>query len=222
MRSYKIIYKKAVVLHPGEDIEQRLPQAAVNRGLLARDDAWYLSAMSRRIFRAGLKHSMVDAKWPAFEQLFYGFDPARVRMMSDEELDRLMQDRRIIRHWRKIKSVRSNAATMFEQGQQAESFAEYLASWPISGIVDLWHDLKKRYSQMGGNSAPYFLRMVGKDTFILTNDVVRALNHWGAYQGIPTSIKAKREVQGSFNFWAEESGRPLCQLSRILALSVDE
>ena len=75
---------------------------------------------------------------------------------------------------------------------------------------------------MGGSSAPYFLRMVGKDTFILTNDVIRALNRWGAYQAIPSTIKAKQEIQGKFNIWAEESGRPLCQLSRILALSVDE
>lgn len=75
---------------------------------------------------------------------------------------------------------------------------------------------------MGGQSAPYFLRMVGKDTFILTNDVIRALNRWGAFQGIPTSEKAKQIVQGIFNIWAEESGRPLCQLSRILALSVNE
>ena len=38
--------------------------------------------MSLRIFRAGLKHSLVDAKWPAFEEVFAGFEPARVVAMS--------------------------------------------------------------------------------------------------------------------------------------------
>jgi 3-methyladenine DNA glycosylase Tag len=133
-----------------------------------------------------------------------------------------MQDKRIIRHWRKINAVRSNATIMHEKKEDSKSFGKYLATWPASDSVGLWHNLKKGYIHMGGQSAPYFLRMVGKDTFILTNDVIRALNRWGAFQGIPTSEKAKQIVQGIFNIWAEESGRPLCQLSRILALSVNE
>ena len=63
--------------------------------------------MSRRIFRAGLKHSLVDAKWPAFEEVFRSFDLRRVRAMNDEETEALMNDRRVIRHWGKIKAVRS-------------------------------------------------------------------------------------------------------------------
>jgi 3-methyladenine DNA glycosylase Tag len=222
LRSFKVIYERAVILHPGEDMEQRLPRTASNHELIARDNAWYLSSMSRRIFRAGLKHSMVDAKWPVFEEVFHGFDPSRVRMMSDDDLDTLMSDRRIIRHWGKINAVRTNANTLYEEGQGTGTFGEFLAGWPVSNIVGLWHDLKRRYAQMGGNSAPAFLRMTGKDTFLLTGDVIRALNRWGAIHGTPTSIKARQEVQGAFNIWAEESGRPLCQISRILALSVDE
>ena len=63
--------------------------------------------MSRRIFQAGLKHSMVDAKWPAFEEVFFGFEPRRVRAMSDEALEALLGDARLIRHWGKL-SVKNN------------------------------------------------------------------------------------------------------------------
>ena len=63
--------------------------------------------------------------------------------------------------------------------------------------------------------------MAGKDTFLLTGDVVRALAKARVCEGTPTSQRALREVQQAFNGWAAESGRPLCQLSRILALSVD-
>ena len=66
--------------------------------------------MSLRIFRAGLKHSLVDAKWPAFEEVFGGFDPRRVRAMPDEEMKKLLGDARLIRHWGKLKAVRANAA----------------------------------------------------------------------------------------------------------------
>ena len=66
--------------------------------------------MSLRIFRAGLKHSLVDAKWPAFEEAFHGFDPRRVRAMSDEALDALLGDSRLIRHGGNLESKRISAA----------------------------------------------------------------------------------------------------------------
>ena len=41
-------------------------------------DDRYLSTLALRVFRAGLKHSVVDAKWPVFEELFFGFKPEKV------------------------------------------------------------------------------------------------------------------------------------------------
>ncbi len=95
-------------------LAKRLPEPKSATALQAVPDDRYLSQMCLRVFRAGLKHSLVDGKWPAFEQVFLGFDPARVRAISDEGLERLMADRRIIRHWGKIKSVRANAAALIE------------------------------------------------------------------------------------------------------------
>ena len=38
-------------------VKAQLPDVADAETLRSCDDAWYLSAMTRRIFRAGLKHS---------------------------------------------------------------------------------------------------------------------------------------------------------------------
>jgi len=54
-------------------LEARLTQPRSPVELKALTDDRYLSQMSLRIFRAGLKHSLVDAKWPAFEEVFEGF-----------------------------------------------------------------------------------------------------------------------------------------------------
>ena len=43
-------------------------------------------------------------------------------------------------------------------------------------FVSLWKYLSKHGHQLGGLSAPRFLRMVGKDTFVPSYDVVAALN----------------------------------------------
>ena len=182
----------------------------------------YLSQMSLRIFRAGLRHSLVDAKWSAFEEVFRGFEPRRVRAMSDEAMEALLGDARLIRHWGKLKSVRDNAAAMITVAEEHKTFGAWLADWPATGIVELWEALAKRFSQMGGNSGPTFLRMVSKDTFILTPSVVAGLKHWGAADAPPKNRKDRAAVQSAFNAWATETGRPLCQLSLILAASIED
>lgn len=203
-------------------LEDRLPQPRPDTELQALSDDRYLSDMSRRIFRTGLRQSMVDGKWPAFEEVFLGFDPHRIRAMNDEALEGLMKETRIIRHWGKIKSVRANAAAMIDITEESGGgFGAWLAGWGPERTVALWEELTDRFTQLGGNSGPYFLRMVGKDTFVLTDNVVRALNHWGVYDGAPKGKRARREVGEVFEHWRAESGRPLCQISMTLALSVD-
>jgi 3-methyladenine DNA glycosylase Tag len=202
-------------------LSQRLPRPKSADELRAVPDDRYLSEMSLRIFRAGLKHSVVDAKWPAFEDVFLGFEPKRVVAMTDEEIEALLQDQRLIRHWGKLKSVRANAAAVTKLAEQHGGVGAWLADWPRDNVVGLWDELAKRFSQLGGNSGPYFLRMVGKDTFMLTPSVISALNHWDAFEGTPKSKADRAEVQEVFNAWVRASSRPLCQVSMILALSVD-
>ena len=164
-------------------LQERLPTPSTDRELRAKTDDRYLSLMARRIFRAGLSHRMVDSKWPAFEEVFFAFQPKRVRAIPDEALEALTGDARIIRHWGKLKAVHANAAAMDELAGQCGGFGAYLADWPGADIVGLWADLAKRFSHMGGGSGPMFLRMAGKDTFGQSPDVVRALNKLGVITG---------------------------------------
>ncbi|HTV89453.1 MAG TPA: DNA-3-methyladenine glycosylase I [Stellaceae bacterium] len=208
--------------HGAEGLAPRLPTPKTAEELRATQDDRYLSDMERRIFRAGLKHSLVDAKWPAFEEAFFGFEPRRIRAMPDDELEKLLGDARLIRHWGKLKSVRDNAAALLDvAAENGGSFGAWLAAWPGGDIVGLWEALAKRFSQMGGNSGPSFLRMVGKDTFVLTPAVIAALQRWGVVDAPPKNRQDRARVQEAFNTWAGESGRPLCHVSLILAASVD-
>ena len=202
-------------------LKKLLPKSKSAKALKAVPDDRYLSLMSLRVFLSGLKHSMVAGKWPDFEEIFFGFDPKRVAAIPDENLEALLKEKRIIRHWGKIKATHHNAAAMAEISATHGGFGTWLAAWPEADIVGLWVELQKRFSQLGGASGQYFLRMAGKDTFILTNDTIKALNKWGAYSGNPKGKKARRDVQQAFNDWASESGLGLSEMSRILALSVD-
>lgn len=220
MKKFQPTLAKALKRAGGEsELEKLLTKPASARQLKAVKDDRYLSTMSQRVFSAGLKHSMVEAKWPAFEEAFHAFEPRRVANMSEDELEALMQDRRLIRHWPKISSVPANANAMLRISEEAGSFGAWIAGWPSSDIVGLWAELTKRFKQLGGMSGPYFLRWVGKDTFMITPDVAKGLIAAGIVEKKPTGKRDLALVQEAFNGWADETGRPMCQLSRILALS---
>jgi 3-methyladenine DNA glycosylase Tag len=216
------IFDAARTRYGAAALEARLPRPKPAAELRAVGDDRYLSQMSLRIFRAGLKHSVVDAKWPNFEDVYHAFDPHAVRAMPDEALEALLGDTRLIRHWGKLRAVRDNAAAMLEIAAEHGSFAGWIADWPGSDIVGLWDALAKRLSQMGGNSGPMFLRMVGKDTFVLSRSVAAALTHWGAVAAPPKNRADRLRVQSCFNEWSAETGRPLSQLSMVLACSVED
>ncbi|MDF2182762.1 DNA-3-methyladenine glycosylase I [Neptuniibacter sp. CAU 1671] len=220
MKKFEWIYQHVSDRLGAAATEVMLPQSLSDAELAEQPDDRLLSAMSRRVFRAGIKHSVVDAKWPAFEQAFFGFVPEKVSLMSDDQLEQLMQNAEIIRHFGKIKATRANAMMVHELAERYGSFATWLAQWPASDIVGLWKYLQKEGSQLGGNSGAYFLRMVGKDTFILTDDVVAALKAQGIVEKRPTAKADLQRVQDAFNEWQAQSGRPLCQISRLLACTV--
>ncbi len=222
MRSFEDFRRRAAERHGGEAaLAALLPEPSSARELRVRSDDRYLSLVSLRVFSAGLKHSMVEAKWPAFEDAFHGFDPARVAAMPEPELEAMMQDRRLIRHWPKLSSVPANARAILAIAETAGSFGAWLADWPADDVVGLWAEVGKRFRQMGGKSAPHFLRMVGKDTFMITPDVTRALIEAGVATREPKGKRELAQVQAAFNVWAGESGAPLSAIGRTLALAMD-
>ena len=185
------------------------------------DDRW-LSEMAKRVFQAGFNWSVIERKWPDFEAAFEGFQPARWSMAADEDLDRLLADRRIVRHAAKIRSVFENAAFLRQLAEEeGRPAGAVFAAWPSADYVGLLELFKRRGARLTGRTAQYLLRGLGKDSFILSEDVLEALVREGVLEKPAASSKtALARVQAAFNAWAAESGRPLTQISQVLARSV--
>jgi 3-methyladenine DNA glycosylase Tag len=184
------------------------------------DDRW-LSAMSRQVFQAGFNWQVVAAKWPRFEEVFEGFDPGRMAMMSDDDLDRYLRADGIIRHGRKILSIRDNAVFLRRLAAEHGSAGKVIAEWPREDYVGLLWLLKGQGSRLGGSTGMYFLRNMGVDSFVLSRDVVRALIREGVVEKEPAAKRDLERVQAAFNHWSALSGRPLTQVSRVLACSIE-
>ena len=221
--SYQDIYDMAAGRKGGAEALEALiePHKPKSRADLAAipDDRW-LSMMTRFIFIAGFQWRVIEAKWPGFEEAFWGFDPNRCAMISDEDMDALLKDTRIIRNGAKIASVPVNARFLLDLSREHGSAGRFFAEWPDADFVGLLEVLKSRASRLGGESAMRFLRWMGKPSFITSRDVTAALIRAGVVDKSPSSKRDLQKVQAAFNAWAEESGRDLTTISRTLALSI--
>jgi len=222
--SFKKIRARAEKRKGGAEALARLLPSAPNPKALAKlGDDRVLSEMARRVFSAGFAWSVIEAKWPGFEAAFLGFEPGRLTLEPDEYWDALLQDTRIVRNGAKIMSVRDNAGFVRDIAREHGSFGKMLATWPSSDEVGLLELLARRGSRLGGNSGQMLLRFLGWDGFVTSKDVVACLRDAGV--DIAEEIKSKRDlarVQTQFNAWAQETGLPYVQLSRICALSIGE
>lgn len=183
------------------------------------DDRW-LAQMAGGIFQAGISWSVVENKWPGIEAAFHHFDPARVAMIEGDALDDLLADTRVIRSGPKIVAIRDNAVFIRRVAAESGSFGRRVGDWPASDYVGLLAWLQKEGSRLGGATGPYMLRAMGKESFILSQDVTARLMAEGVIDGPATSTKALKAVQAAFDRWQAESGQSLTAISRVLAQSV--
>ena len=223
MEKFETIYQRAAKRKGGADaLDGLLRSGSPPVDLAEVSDDRYLAEMTKRIFCAGFVWKVIEHKWPNFEHAFHGFDVDKMAILSDDDLSELAQDERIVRNAQKIQTVRANANFILDIAHEHGSFGHFLAKWPESDQSSLLALLKKRGSRLGGMTAQYFLRFVGKDSFILSTDVVAALVHAGVIDNHKaTSAKDQRAIQAAFNQWHEESGRSYTDMSRILAMSTD-
>ena len=207
--------------HDSEDaVLASVPQGKTDAELAQLPDSIWLESMAKVIMRTGFSWKVVDNKWPGFEAAFYGFDPNRVAMFSDEEFDQLLSDTAIIRNGQKLRAICDNAVMITDLQRSHGSASAFFAAWPHEDFTGLWALLKKRGSRLGGNTGAYMLREVGWDTPVMSKDVVKALIREGVIEKAPTSQKELKAVQEAFNEWHQQSGLTYAQMSRILALSV--
>lgn len=204
-------------------LNKLLPAVASDKELAALGDDRYLSMMTRCINQAGFSWKVIEKKWPEFEEAFHGFKPRTLGLLSPDQWEAYTSDRRVVRNWQKISALRDNVFFVQETARLHGGFGAWLAAWPPSDQVGLMQHLKEHGARLGGQSALWFLRRMGKDCFIPTQDVVTVLRAEGLQIAErPTSKRDLRAVQEHFNVWHEETGLPYSHLSRIAACSVGE
>ena len=144
-------------------------------GTRTDDEAAMFEALTLGVFEVGLSWSVVFGKREAFRRAFHDFDPARVAAMTGRDVDRLLQDRSIIRNRGKIQATIDNARAMMSgspslvalaksyentRKRAPRSAAELPTSTPQA--VEFAKELKSQgYRFVGPTSVYAFMQNVG-------------------------------------------------------------
>ncbi|MGD6851527.1 MAG: DNA-3-methyladenine glycosylase I [Candidatus Bathyarchaeia archaeon] len=127
------------------------------------DDA-YFENMSRVIFQAGLNWQVVDKKWQAIREAFYGFDIKKVAQLTDADVAQMLKNPQIIRHKSKIQATIQNARNFQAIEKVYGPFPKYLESLDKTDNYDaVVKDLIAKFKWLGPSSAETFLYTVGED-----------------------------------------------------------
>lgn len=222
MLAFSKIRARAAERKGGEaELVSLLGKAPDNAAVAKVGDDRILSTIAQRVFSAGFVWSVIEQKWPGFEEAFLGFEPKRLLFQPDDFWHDLASDKRIVRNPQKIRSVRENAAFIERVSKEHGGFGKFLAEWPADDQAGLMDFLGKNGSRLGGNTGQYFLRWIGWDAFIISGDMAAALRDAGLdIAESPTSKKDLAKVQQQINVWANESGLARMQVSRVLSMSI--
>ena len=218
--SFQTIYRRACERKGGERVLEAMLRAPLTKANVEKiSDDRFLAAMTKQVFKSGFVWRVIEQKWPDFETVFFGFDVDKVLLMPDEMLEQKASDKRIVRNYKKVTTVRDNAMMIKDVALEYGSFGKFVASFEKERITDLWEFLKKRGARLGGNTGPYMLRALGVDTFLFSRDVEDYLRKHDIIDGGLTSKRSLSAANAAFAQWHRESGRSLQEISAVVAFS---
>jgi DNA-3-methyladenine glycosylase I len=129
-------------------------------GVPAHDDRHLFEMLVLEGAQAGLSWSTILRKREGYREAFAGFDPKKIARFSEQDVDRLAQDTRVVRNRRKIEATVDNAVEMIELDREHGGFRNYLRS--RGSFEDTVADLKRHFAFLGDTGSYYFLYVVGE------------------------------------------------------------
>ena len=121
----------------------------------------YLEIMSKSVFQSGMSWKVIENKWPGTREAFQGFDIQAVANLNELDIENLMNDTRVVRNYRKLNAVVSNARKMLELEEKHGSFQGYLRSQ--ASFDDTLKMIRKDFKFMGPSGIFVFLYVVGEE-----------------------------------------------------------
>jgi DNA-3-methyladenine glycosylase I len=143
--------------------------------VVPENDAGYLEKITQAVFQAGFSWDVIRQKWPNFQAAFAGFDVNKVAAFDERDLERLVEDKGIVRNGRKIEATIHNARTCQNLIREHGSFPNWLRTMDDLDYNAREKKFCKQFKFMGPMGAYFFFWSVGEE--------VPPYEEWRAKQG---------------------------------------
>lgn len=104
-------------------------------GRRVQGEAAYLERLTLEAFQSGLSWSTILNKRPAFREVFHGFDADAIAAFTPADVERLMQEPRIVRNRMKIEAAVTNARATVAL-REAEGLEAFVLSFAPDASPD--------------------------------------------------------------------------------------
>jgi DNA-3-methyladenine glycosylase I len=130
--------------------------------VVPENDAGYFEKITQAVFQAGFSWQVIRNKWPNFVQAFHGFDIDTVAAFDELDIERLVQDKGIVRNGRKITATVKNAQICQTVVKEHGTFHNYLRSMDQLTFAQKEKAFCKKFKFMGPMGAFFFFHSVGE------------------------------------------------------------
>ncbi|WP_270774574.1 DNA-3-methyladenine glycosylase I [Streptococcus anginosus] len=109
-------------------------------GIPLHDERALFELLCLETYQEGLSWETILNKRAAFRQAFHGYDVHQVAVMTDAELEGILQNPAVVRNRRKIYATRANAQAFLKIQAEFGSFDHYL--WPFVDFTPIDNPVK--------------------------------------------------------------------------------
>lgn len=105
------------------------------------NDHYLFEILTMESAQSGLSWLTILKKREGYKKAFFGYNLKKISQMNKKDVDRLMLDKSIIRHRKKIESVINNASIFMNIKNEYGSFRHYIES-----VLDIDFPIKNSWS----------------------------------------------------------------------------
>lgn len=146
----------------------------------SHDDRYLFEMITLEGAQSGLSWNIVLSKREEYQKAFHSFNLVYCSKLKDEEIERIIEEFKVVKHLAKLKSVRSNAQAIMEIQSEFGSFSDFLWTYvDFKPMINYWEsegdapsrstlsekiskDLKKRNFKFVGPVTIYsFMQAIG-------------------------------------------------------------
>ncbi len=140
-----------------------MPEFEIPPRAVPENDAGYFEKITQAVFQAGFSWQVIRQKWPNFRTAFAEFDIDRVAAFNEDDVERLLEDKGIVRNGRKIEATIANARAGRKLIDAHGSFQGYLRSLDGEDYEVRSRSFSKQFKFMGPMGAYFFFYSVGEE-----------------------------------------------------------